>query len=52
LKQCERDLAANEPPEILAVELRRAVVTLGEVAGENVSEEVLDRVFARFCIGK
>jgi tRNA modification GTPase len=52
LQQCECDLAAHEPPEILAAELRRAVITLGEVAGENVSEEVLDRVFARFCIGK
>ena len=38
--------------EILATELRRAVVALGEVSGENITEEILDRVFARFCIGK
>ncbi len=48
----DHDLVAGEPPEILAAELRRAVITLGEVSGENVTEEVLGRVFARFCIGK
>jgi tRNA modification GTPase len=46
------DAAAGEPPEILAADLRAAVIALGEVAGENVTEEVLDAVFARFCIGK
>jgi tRNA modification GTPase len=46
------DVAAAEPPEILAVSLRRAIAALGEVAGENVTEEVLGRIFARFCIGK
>ena len=46
------DVAAEEPPEILAVSLRVAVTALGEVAGENVTEEILARVFARFCIGK
>jgi len=52
LRQLDRDLGAQEPPEILATELRRAVVALGEVSGENITEEILDRVFARFCIGK
>jgi len=48
----DHDLAAGEPPEILAAELRPAVIALGEISGENVTEEVLGRVFARFCIGK
>jgi tRNA modification GTPase len=52
LRQFDRDLESQEPPEILATELRRAVVALGEVSGENITEEILDRVFARFCIGK
>ncbi|MBI4566783.1 MAG: 50S ribosome-binding GTPase [Planctomycetes bacterium] len=38
--------------EIAALALREAAAALGEVAGDLSSEEVLNRVFARFCIGK
>jgi tRNA modification GTPase len=44
--------AANGSPEILALELRESAVCLGRITGEEVGEDVLDRLFARFCIGK
>ncbi len=47
-----RDVRAEEPPEILAADLRDAVAVLGEVSGEQITEEILDAIFARFCIGK
>lgn len=40
------------PPELVAEDLRLAVRTLGEVAGHVGVEDVLDRLFAGFCIGK
>ncbi len=40
------------PGEIVALELREALAALGEVTGRNVSEDLLERIFARFCIGK
>jgi tRNA modification GTPase len=39
-------------PEILALELRRALAPLEEITGENVDEGILDRIFERFCVGK
>lgn len=40
------------PPELLAEDLRLAVRALGEVGGHVGVEEMLDRLFAGFCIGK
>ncbi|MEH3145360.1 MAG: tRNA uridine-5-carboxymethylaminomethyl(34) synthesis GTPase MnmE [Methylobacterium frigidaeris] len=40
------------PPELVAEEYRLAVRALGEVAGRVGVEEVLDRLFSSFCIGK
>jgi tRNA modification GTPase len=47
-------LAADDgaPGEIVALELRDALAAMGEVTGRNASEELLERIFARFCIGK
>lgn len=39
-------------PEFLSVDLRDVLGALGEITGETTSEAVLDRIFARFCIGK
>ncbi len=44
--------AAGEPGECVAFELRESLAAIGEVTGRNVDAEVLDRIFARFCIGK
>ena len=38
--------------EWVAAEMRRAVDHLGEVTGAVYTDDILDRVFSRFCIGK
>jgi len=39
-------------PEIVAVDLKEVIFNLGLVIGRSVSDDVLDRVFSEFCIGK
>jgi tRNA modification GTPase len=43
---------AGDPEECVALELRRSLDAFDQVTGMGVPEEVLDAVFARFCIGK
>jgi tRNA modification GTPase len=52
LTRVERMLLGVDPPELIAVEAADAGHALGEVTGETTPEDVLDRIFDRFCIGK
>lgn len=38
--------------ELAAAEMRSALAALGEVTGEVYTDDILDRIFGRFCIGK
>ncbi len=38
--------------EIVAAEIRRALDQLGQVVGAVYTDDILDRVFSRFCLGK
>jgi tRNA modification GTPase len=38
--------------ELVAHELRRGLEALGEIAGVVYTDDLLDRIFSRFCIGK
>jgi tRNA modification GTPase len=44
--------AAGMPLEIVSLELRDALTALGEVTGETTTDDILDQIFTRFCIGK
>jgi len=42
----------NSPSELIAIDLKEAIFNLGLVVGKSVSDDVLDRIFEQFCIGK
>ncbi len=40
------------PGDLLALDIRRCLVYLGEITGEITNEDQLDYIFSKFCIGK
>ena len=45
-------LAAGAEAEVVAVHLRKATADLDEILGVVTTDDILNRIFARFCIGK
>jgi tRNA modification GTPase len=45
-------LVGEMSPEFSAVELRDALDAVGEITGETTPDDILERIFTRFCIGK
>ncbi len=52
LRQAHHAVVFQEPPELLALALREALDELGALVGAVWTDDLLDRVFSRFCIGK
>ncbi len=45
-------LKAGMPLDLLSVDLRGALEALGTITGQTVSDEIVDEIFSRFCLGK
>ena len=52
LRHARQTVFPGEAPELVALELRAALDELGATVGAVYTEDLLDRVFSRFCIGK
>lgn len=52
LKQLLVSLEQGLPEDFLTIDLRGAWEALGEINGKTVGEDVLDKIFSEFCIGK
>ena len=48
----EDALARRQPAEIAVLAVEDALASLSELVGESTTEDVLDRIFSTFCIGK
>lgn len=42
----------NLPTECILIDLRDAYTSLGEITGTTATEEIVERIFSKFCLGK
>jgi len=52
LAAAKGNISREDSLELAAFDIRAALDHLGDIAGETTSEDVLDRIFSNFCIGK
>ena len=42
----------NMPVDIISIYINQAMEDLGEITGENISENIINEIFSKFCLGK
>jgi tRNA modification GTPase len=52
LATAQATLDSAYPLDMVTIDLRGALDALGEVTGHTVTEDLLDKIFSTFCIGK
>ena len=52
LSSAREAMAIGETPDIVLTETERAMQALGELTGRSVREDITNRIFERFCVGK
>lgn len=52
LENAKQSLIESQSNEFVAIDLRKAANSLKELTGEITSEEILNSIFSKFCIGK
>src|SRR5699024_5508982 len=52
IESAREDLAAGIPLDCIEVDLRNCWENLGGISGDTIDEDILDKIFSEFCIGK
>ena len=52
LADAEAAVKAEEPLDIIEIDVKESYTVLGEIIGESVTDDIINEVFARFCLGK
>jgi tRNA modification GTPase len=52
LRRAHELAAGGHDDTLIALELRAALDELGVITGQTYTDDILDRIFSRFCIGK
>lgn len=45
-------ITTRMPEDFISMDLQEANTALGEITGDTVDEEIIDRIFTKFCLGK
>ena len=46
------ELHESVPEDLVSLNLHAAYMALGEILGMEIGDDIVDRIFAEFCVGK
>lgn len=52
LQKARETILANMPIDIISTYLKEIIEELGKITGETVTEDVINEIFSKFCLGK
>ena len=52
VEKAKQSLNENMPSDIVAIFIKDILESLGEITGEQVTENIINEIFSRFCLGK
>lgn len=52
IQEAKNEVLKEMPIDIIAIKIKEAMEELAKITGENVSEDIIKEIFAKFCLGK
>ena len=52
LEEARDSLEKNMPVDIISINIKEVMQSLGKITGESVSDEIIKEIFSKFCLGK
>ena len=52
IKKAKETVKNKMPLDIIAINIKEILENLGNITGEIVTEDIIDEIFAKFCLGK
>jgi tRNA modification GTPase len=52
LQQVLQSMEIGRSGELLAFDIRKSIHHLGEIVGDITTDDLLENIFSKFCIGK
>ena len=52
IKKVEKTIKENIPIDITAIYFKEAIEELNKITGESVTEDIINEIFSKFCLGK
>ena len=52
LNEAKNEISMGQPIDIVSIYVKKSTKTLGEIIGADVTEDIISKIFEKFCLGK